>query len=428
MGAYLPDSDIDVTSTITDITAPIVAGLPYSFTVEVSNNGPAMAEGLTVHDLIQGIPGVQVTNILTAPNWFCSGDLTCTRQNPMTVTTETVATVTVIIPANTPAGAYSHLLAATADNPDANLANNVASYPFTVTAVAALGVEKTALVSEAVAGGAPVGFKLVISNTGPSDAYNVVVTDTLPANMTLLSMGSSNAVMSCSLATGVCTIPVIAAGEQAVIDLVAKAASNAVAGPATNSADAVCRSAAPLYTCTGATGAAAVTIIQSADLAVDKTGPLTVTVADAFSYTVTVYNNGPSDATGVVVTDTLPPGVSFGSASGATCAATGGVVTCSLPTLAANTTATIIFNVTSDVAFCFEGKVNNYVKVSAATADPDLANNDDDWGTIIFNQADLSITKTASSPVIAGETATFTLTVNNAGPGCATNVRRHGRA
>ena len=106
VGPYLPLADIDVTSTITDITAPIVAGQPYSFTVEVSNNGPAMAEGLTVHDLIQGIPGVQVTNILTAPNWFCSGDLTCTRQNPMTVTTETVATVTVIIPANTPAGAY----------------------------------------------------------------------------------------------------------------------------------------------------------------------------------------------------------------------------------------------------------------------------------------------------------------------------------
>ncbi len=68
---------------------------------------------------------------------------------------------------------------------------------------------KTALASEAVVGGAPVGFKLIISNTGPSDAYNAVVTDTLPANMTLLSIGSSNAVMSCSPATGVCTIPVI---------------------------------------------------------------------------------------------------------------------------------------------------------------------------------------------------------------------------
>ena len=34
---------------------------------------------------------------------------------------------------------------------------------------------------------------------------------------------------------------------------------------------------------------------------------------DAIKYTVTVTNNGPNDATGVVVTDDLPAGVTFGS-------------------------------------------------------------------------------------------------------------------
>ncbi len=89
-----------------------------------------------------------------------------------------------------------------------------------------------------------------------------------------------------------------------------------------------------------------------------------------------------------------------------------------------------MLNVTSNPAACFEGKVNNYVKVIVFPPrvrppfpEPGPSNNDADWGTIIFNRANLSITKTASSPVIAGETATFTLTVVNAGPGCATDVR-----
>ena len=42
----------------------------------------------------------------------------------------------------------------------------------------------------------------------------------------------------------------------------------------------------------------------SADLAVTKTGTATVTPGGALTYTVTVHNNGPSDATGVVLTDT----------------------------------------------------------------------------------------------------------------------------
>ncbi|EIM71695.1 hypothetical protein A3SI_20317, partial [Nitritalea halalkaliphila LW7] len=37
-------------------------------------------------------------------------------------------------------------------------------------------------------------------------------------------------------------------------------------------------------------------------------------VGEAFTYTITVTNNGPSDAQQVVVTDALPAGVSFVSA------------------------------------------------------------------------------------------------------------------
>ena len=56
----------------------------------------------------------------------------------------------------------------------------------------------------------------------------------------------------------------------------------------------------------------------SADLAVTKTGTATATPGQPVSYTVTVHNNGPSDATGVVLTDTPGPGLIGVTAAGCT--------------------------------------------------------------------------------------------------------------
>ena len=69
-------------------------------------------------------------------------------------------------------------------------------------------------------------------------------------------------------------------------------------------------------------------LTPSADLAVTKTAPATITAGVAYDYTVTVTNNGPSNATGTVLSDTLPAGATFVGATGATCTA---AVSCPLP-------------------------------------------------------------------------------------------------
>jgi uncharacterized repeat protein (TIGR01451 family) len=46
--------------------------------------------------------------------------------------------------------------------------------------------------------------------------------------------------------------------------------------------------------------------VGSSDLVVTKTGPGGAVPGDRITYTITVDNLGPSDASGVVVTDTLP--------------------------------------------------------------------------------------------------------------------------
>ena len=55
----------------------------------------------------------------------------------------------------------------------------------------------------------------------------------------------------------------------------------------------------------------------AADLSLVKTGPATVQVGESITYVLAVHNAGPDDAVDVSVTDTLPAGVTFVSASGA---------------------------------------------------------------------------------------------------------------
>ena len=58
------------------------------------------------------------------------------------------------------------------------------------------------------------------------------------------------------------------------------------------------------------------TTIVSADLAVTKTvAPTVVSELSPITYTLTIRNNGPSEATNVVLSDTLPSGLTFLSAT-----------------------------------------------------------------------------------------------------------------
>lgn len=136
---------------------------------------------------------------------------------------------------------------------------------------------------------------------------------------------------------------------------------------------------------------ASVTVESSADLALTKDAPASLAVGDTADYTLTVTNNGPSDATDVVVTDTLPVGLTLkGTAADAfTCSEDTGTVTCTRDDLSAGDTATITLRVTTEDLNCsldgddvvceFAGAtitdLVNEASVTSATADPDESNN-----------------------------------------------------
>ena len=91
----------------------------------------------------------------------------------------------------------------------------------------------------------------------------------------------------------------------------------------------------------------------AADLSLSKTdSPDPVPAGELLTYTLTVHNSGPQDATGVSLSDTLPVGVTFESATPTqgSCSEDGGTVSCTLGTLADEASASVEIDVTPQSA------------------------------------------------------------------------------
>jgi len=109
-----------------------------------------------------------------------------------------------------------------------------------------------------------------------------------------------------------------------------------------------------------------------ANLSVSKAGTPDAAVGDTLSYLLTVANAGPGDASGVVLTDILPPGVEFLSAtpSQGICEENGGLVICDLMSIQNGGSASIeIMGVLNHVF------VVNSTSVLANESDPDALDN-----------------------------------------------------
>ena len=210
---------------------------------------------------------------------------------------------------------------------------------------------------------------------------------------------------------------------------------NGSSGHSSASADTAAHAAPGSYaatttvTWTGGSARSAVVVasLRPATLGLTQTASSgSILIADNITYTIAVVNGSPTTRTNVTVTDPLPVGLTFVSAtpSQGTCVNTP-PVTCSLGTIAAGGTA----SVTIVAAGPSEGTFVNSASVTAAETDQDPSNNAASVTTVVSAQTlnvDISVSKSGNPATVAlgtiGVDVTYTLTVTNSGPQSASGV------
>jgi uncharacterized repeat protein (TIGR01451 family) len=260
--------------------------------------------------------------------------------------------------------------------------------------------------------GTTFSYQLAVSNAGPAAASNLTVTDTLPTEVAFASV--SGATWDCSEADGVitCTLPGLSLGDAPVItvDVTAPDAAATLLNAA-----AVSASTSDPNTSNN-TDDETTTILAAADLSISNWGdPGPVPAGASVSYTLEVTNTGPDAASAVSVEDTLPTDSVFHSATGAgwTCSESGGIVTCTLPSVASGATADPITVVI--VAPDVSGLMTNWASVDSSTYDPVMGNNSDQATTEVDADPPRvasvgSVASTADGSVSANESTRAAIT------------------
>ena len=235
-----------------------------------------------------------------------SGTVTCALG---TIASGQGASVDIKIRSATP-GPLSNSATVVSLTADPDSADNSATADTTVTPAADLALTKSDS-PDPVFVGDELTYTLGAANSGPQDATNVSLTDTLPAGVTYESATPTQGSCSESSGTVTCALGTIASGAGAIVEVKVTPQN---AGTITNQAAVTSDLADP--DSADASASENTTVRAVADLALTKgDSPDPVLAGELITYALSASNSGPQDATGVTLTDTLPGGVTFESAT-----------------------------------------------------------------------------------------------------------------
>lgn len=413
---------------------PVTAGNSITYTQTVTNAGPATA---TTPKVVETLPAGTTAVSLTGPaGWTCTlATLTCTDgANLAANTTTTAFTFMVSVPAATASGtALNQTSTVSSTTGDSNSGNNSSTVTTYVSTSADLSVTNTAA-PVPVRAGNNITYTQVVTNAGPSTATSVSLTETLPANTTVVSL-TGPAGWTCTVATRTCTNPSMAPGTASFSYVVTVTAGTAAGTAISETANVSSTVTDPNSANNTATASDVVALATQADLVVtDSATPTLVAAGSNVTYTQTVKNLGPAAATAVSYTQVTPPNTNFRSITppaGWTCGTVPpvggtGTITCTDGgTLGVNATSTFTLVLQVNSGTPSGTSITDTDTATASNVVPNLTGNTASATVVVVdaNSADMAVVKTATpNPVTEGTPLLYTLTVTNNGPATATTV------
>ncbi|MFF8959049.1 hypothetical protein [Streptomyces sp. NPDC014894] len=418
--------------------AAVPPGGLVTYTLTARNNGPSVARNVTATDTLpEGMEFVTSSDGCTA----AGRTVTCGPEPQLSVgEVKTWTFVVRISPSYQGDGSdLGNTATGTSEAVDPDPGNNKTDPvppvgPFDP--VSDINTVKAALGSGPIVPGEEFEYRITAQNTGPSDARNVVATDSLPAGISFVSSADPCVASGQRVTCG--PLGVLEPGDSVSWTFRVKL-SEAYSGDgsdlrntATSTSDSedpepTDNTSPPVLPPGGVTR-------PQADIWTVKrpTTSTPISPGQTFEYTVVVTNDGPSQALGVRLADTLPAPLAFVSSPDG-CTATGQNVSCGpQAVLAPGASRTWRFTVRLDPNYRGDGSdIANTATASSDTDDPAPGNNTSPPAGLpgsAVNQpyADLAVTKEAVGTVapIPGQTFDYRIRITNNGPSAdALNVR-----
>jgi uncharacterized repeat protein (TIGR01451 family) len=397
----LPAADLHLEKS-TDPALVSPGGL-YTYFVEVRNQGPDTSTGSTVTDTLPD--GVTLLAYNQAACDVEGQTITC-EVGALTPNNQGVGFTFLVQAPDTSSTCFDNTASIEGNEPDLDLADNGDTVRTCTPPVADLEIEKSGPAE--VTPGGEVAYTLTVSNNGPDDAHDAVVTDELPAGLTNIQAPGCT-VQGQTVTCNVGTVP--SGGTAPPIQITATAPETpstcfdnvASVDASEDDPDLSNSESEPVQTCTG-----------ESDLALTKTvASDLVSPGAAMTWTITVTNTGPDPSPGAHIVDSLPPNVSNVDVQDPRCTSQGNEVSCDIGPLNDGESTDIVVTGTAPQtpSTCFENGAS-----LTTTGDPDPDNNADEVRACTTPVANLELTKTASAVVDPGGQVTWTLTVTNNGP------------
>ena len=474
------NADLQVSKSV-DKTHLLTGGNTLTFTVQIYNAGADPATSVQMSDVVPyytsaaGGTAIAVSSVTGGTNGSCSvsGDTVNCSWDSIDVGQTATVVYTVTRPMKD--GVITNSVCAYSTQVgDLDRSNNCAdAQPVTVDPIADVEVAQKTVTPNPVLAGTTASYTIQVRNNGPSTAANVTLKDVFSgADFTYLSSSVAGG-GSCSYDPGTttlsCSLGSMSVGQVKTVSVDIRP-THLVPPPGTWTIDNTATVSTTTFDNDHSNDAKSATLnIQNGqvDVTIEKNEspkfvePIGYDPAGGSNnyivYQLRVYNYGPSYATHVVMTDHLDTVTPAGSGKsvkfiGDTANSDGtgaGYNWCGAPSpnpftvngVADNNEPTITCNVPNALApgdsvvryLVFEvltapdplkGDVY-YDKshVSAWETETDLTNNDEDEKTTVRIYSDLSVSKTAPSPVDIYTPFNMTIAVTNGGPGIAPNAQ-----
>ena len=368
---------------------PVATGANITYTETVTNNSTTVAAvGAT---LTQSTPTGTLFSSVTPPaGWTCgttpavggTGSIVCSATGTFAALSAVNFSVVVSVSPEAVVGStITNSMTVSETGTDPNLANNAATASVQVQG-ADLSMTQVASAT-AIAPGATITYTETVTNNGPNAATTAVLYQQTPPNTTFTSM-TPPAGWTCG------TTPAVGGTGTVLCSASAAMASNTTTGNFTyvvtvngaaaagtsivNSADVTSQTTDPVSSNNATTTSVLVEITGDADLSLTMTAsPTPVFISSNLTYTILIQDLGLSNSADGSLTDTIPAGTTFVSASTTqgSCTQTASV-TCTLGAITRGTTITVAITVTAPAT---PTTLMNTSTVSTTTTDPVSTNN-----------------------------------------------------